>query len=100
MSRRFVYKRMAPSEFAAALDRLGWSHRTFARLFGFEPRRVTHWCRGEEAVPYWVPPVMAVAENVPGAITAIRDEAANRIISDTLLPERGEYPYLGETNVE
>jgi DNA-binding transcriptional regulator YiaG len=42
---------MTPTEFAAAVDRLGWSQRGLADLLGCDDRLVRRWANGERSFP-------------------------------------------------
>lgn len=94
MSMRFQYVEMTATEFNAGLDSIGMQRDTFARLFGFEKKRISEWSSGESRIPRWVPGIMRVMKNVPGAIAEIRQEAAERIELDLQNPQRGRFPFL------
>jgi hypothetical protein len=93
MSRRFEYVRLTGPEFARALDQIGMVPNAFARIFGFEPKRIHNWIDGEDNIPYWVPIVLAIFTGNPSMIINARQEAAERIVSDKQLPGV-EFPYL------
>lgn len=94
MSRRFDYTRMTAQEFTSYLDAIGMPPLAFARIFGFEEKRIRQWMTGEQDIPIWVRPVMAVLKNVPGALPEARQCAAEMIIRDNFRPQDGEFPYL------
>ena len=84
MSRRFEYSRMTAIQFSQALKEIDMPALAFARIFGFEEKRI------------WVPVVMAVLQNVPGAIPEARQAAAEMIVRDNFRPQDGEFPYLAK----
>jgi DNA-binding transcriptional regulator YiaG len=45
---------MTPTDFRAALDRLGLSQQAVARLWGLNPRTVRRWLAGDQDIPGWV----------------------------------------------
>lgn len=96
MTRRFEYERMSAAEFAAELLSIDMKPLAFARIFGFEEKRIRGWMTGVQDIPIWVRPVMAVLKNVPGAIPEARQAAAEMIVRDSFRPEDGEFPFLEE----
>lgn len=94
MPPRFTYRRLSPDEFRSALDAMGWSAGTFARIFGANVRRVQQWLHGEEEPPPWVAVVIGLLKDKPHNVVEARQIAAEMILHDNLRPELGEYPYL------
>ncbi len=100
MSRRFEYARVTAEEFSEALSDIGMPPLAFGRIFGFEEKRIRQWMSGEQDIPIWVPVVMAVLQNVPGAIPEARQAAAEIIVRDNFRPQDGEFPYLAKGEVD
>ena len=46
---------MTPTEFTAALARLGFTGRAFAAFVGAHERSVRRWAGGTQDIPPWVP---------------------------------------------
>ena len=96
MGRRFEYTRMTAKDFRDGLAAIDMPPLAFGRIFGFDEKRIRLWMTGQEDIPIWVRPVMAMLQNAPGAIPEARQAAAEMIIRDNARPEDGEYPYLAK----
>jgi len=53
---------MTPTEFRAALARVGESQRGFARRVGVDERTVRRWIAGIVPIPQWVPLLLGLLE--------------------------------------
>jgi hypothetical protein len=93
-ARRFEYQRMTGDEFRRSMDAISLSVNTFSRIFGFNPKRIHSWLEGNDNIPPWVPVVMAILGSNPMAIVAARQEAAERIVSDSRRDPNELFPYL------
>lgn len=83
---------MTGNEFHKTLDMLGLPHRSFARIFGVNPKTVERWLAGQQDIPPWVRIALRLL-SLRGALVEARQEAGEHIIRDGDHPERGDYPY-------
>ncbi len=98
MVKRFEYDRIEPEHLREFLENFSISTKTFARLFGCQPRRVDQWINDEEDAPGWVYVIVRVLEDEPNAIASVRRAASEMLAFDNMYPERGAYPYLQEVS--
>ena len=89
---RFEYDRLTSKQLREDLDAIGMSPQAFARIFGMNARKAERIYSGQEDVPIWVAPVLELLR-LPGALSAVRQAAAEMIRRDNDNPQRGEYPY-------
>lgn len=100
MGKRFEYRAMTPEELQSDLDSIGMPEKAFCRIFGVEPKRLGEMLAGTANIPNWVPVMLQLLKNVPGALPEARQAAAERIVRDHLRPQDGEYPYLAKGDQE
>ena len=96
MSARFEYERITGEELSALLATIEWQPKTFARIFGVRPDRLTKWIRGEEDAPPWVGVVVRMLAAHPANPPLARRLAADAIRTDRNRPEI-EFPYRRES---
>lgn len=70
---------MTPSDFAAALARLGYSQAAFGRLIDYRPNQVSRWARGHGPVPVVVAEYLSLrleVEDLRAQVAAMADRPA------------------------
>jgi hypothetical protein len=99
MGPRFDYRRLEPETFNQALETVGISAREFAKITGANHRRVGEWLSGDNDIPPWVSPFMALM-TLPGALDMARKVAAEIIVRDHENMHLGEYPFRQKQNAD